>query len=206
MDDPFFQRHPDLSERKPEKLSKVRALVSKEKIQSWFYEVKDYLSENNNVHILSDPNRVFSLDEASFYLCPKTGKVIAAKGQKNIYKVHSGSDKENLTVLCNIGASGKVAPTMVVYPGQRLPQSLKLQMPEGWSHAKSDSGWMNSATFFEYMANIFYKWLQDQGCTFPVIVFVDGHKSHLTYQFILLTERHHTYRTTTELHPHNATT
>lgn len=31
----------------------------------------------------------------------------------------------------------------------------------------------------------FYKWLQDQGCTFPVIVFVDGHKSHLTYHLSL---------------------
>lgn len=146
MDDPFFQRHPDLSERTPEKLSKVRAFVTK----GWFSEVKNYLSENNNVDILSNPDRFLNLDETSFYLCPKIGKVIASKGQKNIFEVHSGSDKENLTVLCNIGASGKVAPTMVVYPGQRLPQSLKLQMPEGWSHAKSESGWMNSATFYEY--------------------------------------------------------
>lgn len=144
----FLKRHPDVSERTVEKLSHVRAIVDEKQIRSWFDEVSNYLEENGWLHILNDPKRVFNADESAFFLCPKGEKVLGIRGQKNVYEVHTGSDKENLTVLVNANADNTVAPTLVVYPGQRLPSTLKLTFPPGWDLSRSESSWINGEVFF----------------------------------------------------------
>lgn len=41
---------------------------------------------------------------------------------------------------------------------------------------------MNAEIFYEYFANYFLKWLKDQSdIKFPIVMFLDGHKSHLSY-------------------------
>lgn len=59
---------------------------------------------------------------------------------------------------------------------------LALKFPDDWSLARSESGWMNAEIFYEYFANYFLKWLKDQSdIKFPIVMFLDGHKSHLSY-------------------------
>lgn len=47
---------------------------------------------------------------------------------------------------------------------------------------RSDSGWMVSSTFFEYISNGFFNWLVNNKIKLPVILFLDGHKSHLSME------------------------
>lgn len=86
----------DLVHRKPEKLSKIRADVTEQNVRAWFEEVKSYLKSINAEDVLEAPERIFNLDETSFWLCPKTGKVICAKGKKSVYKVHGGNERKIL--------------------------------------------------------------------------------------------------------------
>jgi hypothetical protein len=57
--------------------------------------------------ILEDPSRIFNGDETSFSMCPKSGKVLAPKGYKNIYEVKKGNEKETITVLLVFSADGR---------------------------------------------------------------------------------------------------
>jgi hypothetical protein len=41
---------------------------------------------------------------------------------------------------------------------------------------------MTAEVFFKYIANIFHPYLVTEGIKSPVVLSVDGHKSHLTYQ------------------------
>lgn len=41
---------------------------------------------------------------------------------------------------------------------------------------------MTSEVFYEYIGNVLFPWLMLKKTKFPVILFVDGHKSHLTLQ------------------------
>jgi len=41
---------------------------------------------------------------------------------------------------------------------------------------------MKMKVFYEFIANIFYPFVVEKGIRFPIILFVKGHKSHLTYQ------------------------
>lgn len=61
------------------------------------------------------------------------------KGQKNVYEVHAGNDKENLTVLCSVSASGLVPPVQIVFSAKRIPPLSKLSMPEEWAMSKSET-------------------------------------------------------------------
>lgn len=90
--------------------------------------MEEFLEKEGLKSILSDPSRVFNLDESSFMLCPKSEKVLAIKGQKNVVEIVKGSEKDNITVLVNVNADGSVAPNLIVFPGQRLPQGSKLNI------------------------------------------------------------------------------
>ena len=176
----FFKRHPELTMREAETITKGRAVITKEFISKWFRDLYQYLESSGYLDIMEDPTRIFNGDETSFCLCPKTGKVIAPTGYKNIYQVQAGNEKETLTVLMVFSADGNMLPPMVVFPYLRPPKDVVASMPEGWFLGRSESGWMKSETFYEYVANCMDLWLDENQIKRPVILFVDGHKSHLT--------------------------
>lgn len=132
--------------------------------------------------ILCDPTRIFNGDETGFSLCLKTKAVLAPKGCKDVYEVSVGNAKENLTVMFVFSAAGVMCYPMVVYNYKRLPQNILSSAPTNWGIGLSDSGWMKSETFYEFIANIVHPFLHQNNIKLPIILLVDGHKSHLTYQ------------------------
>lgn len=175
----FLKRHPIIAERTAENISSARDAVTEDQINNWFKEVKSYLNENDLSGILEDPDKIFNTDESAFFLSPKPGRVLVKRGTKNVYMA-SGDEKENVTVLLTANAAGKIAPPMIVYAYDRIPLYIANKVPETWAIGKSDSGWMCGDTFFEYVTNVFNPWLIEEGIQKPVVLFVDGHKSHLT--------------------------
>lgn len=98
-----------------------------------------------------------------------------------------GGMKRKVLQFFAINANGKIAPKLVVYPSQRFPASSRLKFPKDWSMARSESGWMKGEIFYEYFAKYFLKWLKQQPeIKFPIVMFLDGHKSPLTYHLSLL--------------------
>nr|CAH7753500.1 unnamed protein product [Callosobruchus chinensis] len=45
-----------------------------------------------------------------------------------------------------------------------------------------DSGWKVSSTFFEFIANVFYPWILEDHIKLPTLLFLDGHKSHISME------------------------
>jgi hypothetical protein len=80
-----------------------------------------------------------------------------------------------------IKCAWQLMPPMVVFKYERVPSVIINELPNRWAFGRTESGWMTSATFFEYIANIFHPWLINQKITLPVVLFVDGQSSHLTY-------------------------
>lgn len=173
----FMRRHSHISERMTQNLTTNRASVTEMSVRAWFNEIEHYLNENN-INI-SNSRQVFNADETAFFLSPKGKKALVEKGMKTVYN-SSGNEKDCLTTIVVGNAAGELAPTMVMYPYERIPKHIILQMPEEWSAGKSENGWMTSESFFEYITNTFYPWLIHKSIPFPVLLYVDGHKSHLT--------------------------
>lgn len=102
----FMKRHPELSLREPEGISKGRAVITEESIRKWFSGLESYMKSVNASDVLLDPKRIFNCDETSFSMCPKTGRVIAPKGWKNVYTIQKGSEKETIICLFTFSANG----------------------------------------------------------------------------------------------------
>jgi len=144
--------------------------------------------------VLSDPTRQYNSDETGFQLDPKTGKVLALRGE--IVYTEAGGNKEQVTVLVTTRADGKIMMPTIVYPYKKfVPKVIVDKIPKGYCIAKSNSGWMTSEIFYEYIANIFIPELAtmrraakgieaDENLLLDesdwVVLWIDGYKSHLT--------------------------
>ena len=153
----FLKRYPEIREREAEGISRGRAVITEELIRDWFKNLEEYLNKNDLVDVLDDPTRIFNGDETAFSLCPNTGKVLGPKNWKNIYEVKMGNEKKTITTLLFFSANGEVVTPMVVYPYIRLPREIVASVPESWAIGISESGWMKSDVFYEYIANEFNK-------------------------------------------------
>lgn len=76
----FLKRHPEITVRSAEGINKARARVTEESIRLWFRELEIFLAQEGHLDILTEPERIFNIDESGFSLCPKTGKVLGPKG------------------------------------------------------------------------------------------------------------------------------
>lgn len=130
--------------------------------------------------ILSDPRRVFNLDESAFYLHPTKTNVIAEKGTKNVFNVNTGPSKQCLTVLFGGNAIGECPPALIIHRYERVPKQISSNIPQSIVINCSPSGWMTAKTFHDYISGPFLGWIEEQKIQLPVALFVDGHSSHLT--------------------------
>lgn len=175
--DAFMTRHP-LSERKAQTLTPSRAAVTLEDLRHWFTIQRAYLTKKQMLDIPA--KRKFNLDETMVLFVPRIPKVLVTTGSKAVYRKVTNDDKEGVTMLFNLNAEGDLVPTMIVFAYKCVPYSVSQSVPQDWAIGKSDSGWMTGETFFEYIANVFEPWLTRIGIQRPVLLFIDGHKSHLT--------------------------
>ncbi|CAG4934889.1 unnamed protein product [Parnassius apollo] len=149
-------------------------------LRGWFDSLKEYLASENALEILEDPTRLYNADESGFKTCPESGRVLGPVGMKKFFEVKSGKEKEQLTVMACLNAAGQVVAPMVVYPLKRISRDIANNVPADWAIGKSNKGWMTAPLYFEYIVNII--WLKNNMIMKPVLLLVDGHRSHLTLQ------------------------
>lgn len=178
----FLRRHPSISRRVPSLLPKYRAVVTEGQIRSWFAEITKYIESEGHHQILQDPSRIFNMDETAVSTVPTKEVVLAGVGSRYVHARVGNSDKESYTALFGASASGVLVPPLMIFPyKQRIPRDIFQMLPEGWAAGRTQSGWMNRDTFYEYLRDVFVPWLQNQEAELPVILFVDGHKSHVSH-------------------------
>ncbi|KAJ8981850.1 hypothetical protein NQ317_017528 [Molorchus minor] len=107
----FLLRHPEISKRNTEIISKSRASVTEPAIRQWFADLKKYLEDENIIDIMNDASRVFNADETGMRTCMKSGFELGpARKFKDLYEIAAGNEKESITVLCNYSANGTAVP------------------------------------------------------------------------------------------------
>lgn len=176
----FLKRHPIIAKRLSQNLIKSRAAVTENQLKTWHEEVRKYCEDRGLLEALNDPMRVFNMDEKGFILTPKNEVVLARRGQKAVYNRSENDDKECVTALLGGNAAGIQTPPMLVYAYKRMPSNILLNLPSNWSVGISDNGWQTQHTFFDYISNVFCKWISDNNIKLPIIMFIDGHKSHIS--------------------------
>lgn len=181
----FLNRHPELTTRTSEAVTSASSQVSEKDVKKWFGDIHFYLTSKGLQDILNDPSRILNGDETNFNLCPKNSKVLAPKGARNVYEIENAPSKSNITVMFTFTASGHVTPPMIIFPYKRLPVNILnsvTSVSTEWGIGLSESGWMRSEIFYEYISKVLHPSLKKLNTQFPVILFIDGHSTHLTYK------------------------
>lgn len=93
-----------------------------------------------------------------------------------------GPEKSSLTFVGCFRADGKIICPGLIYPYSRIPREIADRIPAEFFAGRSDSGWMQAANFLEFIANLFLPLLKKERVKMPVILFVDGHSSHMSLQ------------------------
>ena len=128
---------------------------------------------------------MWNSDEIGFCTAVAYKKVLAKRGSKEVHETAGGSGREYHTVLGTVAADGTKLPPYMLYKGINLYLRWTTDGPAGAVYGVSKSGWMESDNFLQFFSKMFVPavnhLLQDGS---PVILFVDGHKSHLSLPLI----------------------
>lgn len=151
----------------------------------FFCQIDAYLNAKNWTDIFSDPRRIINLDETGVFLSPVREKELCKRGERHVQTVECANPRECITVLMGSNASGELTPPLSVFNYKRFPRAVIQTMPNEFKYTSTQRGWMTSASFLEYMSQTFSLWLDEMNIQRPVIVFVDGHSSHLSLELSL---------------------
>ena len=72
----------------------------------------------------------------------------------------------------------------VVYKAETVDPSWTVGGPQGTRYAVSSAGWMETAQFHEWFLKMFRLAVEGLLKTGPVLLFVDGHNSHLAIDLL----------------------
>ena len=168
----FLKRHPQLSSRTPQPVENYRAKsCTPSTMNAWYNGFEQFLLRHD---LLDKPHCIWNCDESGFSLCPKTGKVLAARGTPTVY--YNTSGKGQITTLVCISAAGGIIPPMHIFPGVRFGYNPMEGCVEGSYFGKSENGWITTELFNGWLKRHFVSNIPPQR---PVCLLVDGHSSHI---------------------------
>ncbi|XP_065920314.1 uncharacterized protein [Dysidea avara] len=182
----FLSRHSSLAQRRPQHLSKKRAQANDPIVlDEWFERVRKLFASSKLDKFESEAivERLWNCDETGFCTAVASKQVLAKKGSKAVYEV-GGSGREYITVLGCGSASGRRLPPFTVYKAKHMYDTWKQGGPPGAAYSVSSSGWMEGANFLCWLTKIFLKEVELLLQNGPVILFVDGHHSHINLELI----------------------
>ena len=151
-------------------------------VDSYFDCLKVTLEQYN---LINAPRQLFNCDETFFPLNISCEKVVARRNAKHVY-VQSRGTSEHITLLCGASAAGIALPPMIIFAKAFPGGAYKFDGPDVTVYAKSESGWIDTELFLVWMKNVFLKHCGSQR---PVLLFIDGHASHVNLNVIDLARK-----------------
>ena len=171
----FRARHPELTLRTADNLERSRAnALTKEVVDEYFDKLKHTLEENDLVntprHLLTATKRSSLSTYRAKRLSPKRTQSMSTLAQE-----------EQQSIFCGASAARIALPPMIIFAKSFPGGAYKFNGPDDALYAKSESGWIDSELFMMWMKKIFLHFCGSQR---PVLLFVDGHASHITIKVI----------------------
>ena len=174
----FKRRHPEVTLRRTDMLERTRAEALNPDVVTEYFE---HLGKTLDDHGLKNkPRQLYNCDESFVPLDCSREKAVTMKGAKNVYCQTHGT-KEHITLLCCASAAGIPHPPMIIYAKSFPGGQYRFDGPDDTLYAKSESGWIDSELFMVWIKKIFLKYAVPQR---PVLLLIDGHKSHINIDVI----------------------
>ena len=158
--------------------------VSHEAVDQHFKLLKEFLEK----HQIKDPAKILNIDETGWGKSQTVfTKVAVPKGSKSHFQRSTYSNDHTTSVHC-AAANGKTLPTMVIYKNC-IPRWLSTEgLPADWEFTASESGFINSELFYQWMEKILVPYVRRVGP--PVVLTLDQATPHLSVRVLKLAIKH----------------
>ena len=177
----FMQRQPQLSVRKGDPTANVRMeCLTEEVISDYFALLKEEMTKGN---FMNSPNRIYNVDETGISLDGHAPRVIALKGQKKV-RYRTSGNKNQITVIACVSASGQCIPPFVIFDAKRLNNDWRKDEVPGCSYGLSDKGWVDSGLFKGE------HFIEHAVSARPLLLLLDGHSSYYQPELINFTKQY----------------
>jgi hypothetical protein len=185
----FIKRHDDLISKYTRKYDYQRAKCEDpEIIKQWFNVVQNTIVKYG---ILEQD--IYNFDETGFQMgVASTAKVITASRHRNsrVQAIQPGN-REWVTVIESINASGWSLPPMIIFSGKVHQSQWYEDIDPEWLIGLSDNGWTNNELGLLWLEKVFEKHTAQRTLGRHRLLILDGHTSHESAEFDLFCKNHY---------------
>ncbi|XP_060575632.1 uncharacterized protein LOC132733064 [Ruditapes philippinarum] len=174
----FIQRHPELSERKPENSDKARCSMSNRKVMADFFVLLDDILGKYGVK--DKPSQIFNCDETGFSGRETARSKVIGPKKGHVFQRRATMTDHITAHLC-VCADGRFLPTMVIYQGSLPHRKYTDGIPDCWGYATSENGYMDTQLFQRWFADFFIP-----NCCWerPVVLLMDNCDAHISGEVV----------------------
>ena len=177
----FVQRHDSLRSNYNRKYDYQRAKCEDPVvIRAWFRLVQNVIAKYG---ILDED--IYNFDETGFQMgVISTAKVITGSERAGRPVSIQPGNREWVTVIESVSASGWSLPPMVIFEGKvHISTWYTDILPRDWTIALSDKGWTDDSLGLAWLIDVFEKHTKDRTKGVYRLLILDGHGSHSTPEF-----------------------
>ena len=181
------RHHGELRLRVTEYLSRARYdAMSPHNMDTYFNRLEVLYTQNPDWHEFG--HLVFNLDETSLGCDRTDSKVFVNVVRQSAFKVVADGSKLAFTLLVCCNAGGARLPPFILYRAKTMnPAWVENGFP-GAAYGVSNSGWMCAINFEGWFRDIFVPYVKRACGGKKVLLTFDGHRSHVTYNTIIMAQ------------------
>lgn len=175
-----FLKRNGLSIRQPEACSLSRMTsFNPTNVSLFFSNLKSILAK---YPVISDPSRIFNLDETATTTVQKPKKMVAEKGVKQLCAATSAERGQLVTTCAIISATGTFLPPVMIFPRHHFKQHMLTGAPAGTVGYANPSGWMSTELFSLVMDHFIKQSHSSQEN--PSLLVYDNLEAHISIEVI----------------------
>jgi len=186
--DRFIRRHPCLKTTFARRIDASRMKeITADAILLWLNETWETIEK-----FRINPQNIYNMDESGFAIGSSQGACVIINAQlRSQFQAQPGR-QEWVTVLECIGGDGSVIDPLVIFRGTNLNTEWLVpgQLTAGWRFSATRRGWTSDIHGLEWLRRCFEPTTREKANGEYRMLILDGHGSHITYEFLLHCREH----------------
>ncbi|XP_054706877.1 jerky protein homolog-like [Uloborus diversus] len=169
----FLERNKDVSVRQAEGLPVARAQGMNREVGAFFKLLEEEMVKHD---LTNRPENIFNVDETGIQLINKPGKILTAKGAKDVHVITPREKGETISLVACCSAEGRFLPPVLIMKGVNKKAEFSDGLPNGSvDYMNKKSSYINAVLFLRWFKEHF---LPKKPKTGKTILILDGHTSH----------------------------